>query len=377
VDVAGERRGHHEAEFKVRESGRVWWRVRVTYPDGTTARPSGTAKNMTAAREAVRSAQEAARAGQRPVMQRLTVDQMVTEYRAAKAGSWADRTRWGNEKLHARYITPRLGTLRAAGVDPPRLRAFFAALEADGLGYSGQRQVHVLLSGAYQRAIADGHLRENPAQYARPERGKEQTVKLKHFTPAQLEVFVRAALEDRDALPLAFLALTGLRLGEALALTWEDVQEDPDAPGIVKAMREHTQEEVRAHGGPVSPYLFPSPYSGKPLRQDRARTVMRQTCERAGVPMLSPHALRHSAGTYLISRGHDPASVAAHLGHAQTSTTLNIYAHALPDKLRGLAYGMADLRPVKEEAPAKEEAADPRAARKPLGRARKGGPRRG
>lgn len=411
------RRGHHEAEYKVLDTGRVWWRVRVRYPDGTRARPSGTARNMTEAREAVRSRQEEARVGVRPVLERLTVGQMVAEYMAAKKGSWADRTGWNNDKLYSRYIAPHLGNLRAAGIDPPRLRAFFAALEAGGLGYSGQRQVHVLLSGAYKRAIADGALRDNPAQHARPVRSKNEVVRLKHFTSEQLQAFTRAALEDRDALPLAFLALTGLRLGEALALRWEDVQEDPNAPGayfvtvsktrsdfegkayenapktargrrrvglspdalrIVQAMKGHVREEARAHGGPVSPYLFPSPYSGQPLRQDRARVVMRQTCERAGLPLLSPHALRHSAATFLISQGHDPVSVATYLGHAQTSTTLNFYAHAAPDRLRGLAYGLEDLgtAPAKEAA-GKAVAAAPRPARKVGGRARKGGPRRG
>lgn len=387
----------------------MWWRVRVEYPDGRQDRPSGTARNMTEAREAVRVAQEAADAGLKPLARRLTVGEMVTEHMAAKKGSWADRTGWNNEKLYARYIAPHLGSLRAAGIDPPRLRSFFAALGENGLGYSGQRQVHVLLSSAYKRAIADGLLRENPAQHARPERSKNEAVRLKHFTPAQLEVFIRAALEDRWALPLAFLAYTGLRVGEALALTWEDVQTDPDAPGvhyvivsktrsdfegrvyenapktakgkrrvplsadaaaILGRLRGHVAEEARAHGGPVPAHLFPSPLSGKPMRQDSLREIMRRTCERAGLPLLSPHALRHSAGTFLISRGHDPVSVAALLGHAQTSTTLNFYAHALPDRLRGLAFGLEDLT-VKEAPPA------PRVARKTGGRARKGGPRRG
>lgn len=358
--------------------------MRVTYPDGSSDRRTGTARNMTEARAAVRAAQEEASAGQKALDSALTVGEMVGEYIEGKAQEWAQRTYWNNQKLYARYIAEDLGQLKAAGIDPPRLRAFFAELQRRGLGDSGRRQVHSLLSGAYKRAISDGRLRDNPTLHAKPGKTKDAALKLKHFTPEELGQFIEAARADRWALPLAFIAMTGLRLGEALALTWQDLKQDakgaafvqidktrsdfegtaytntpktakgrravylsPEALEVLEEMRGHIKLEARIHGkvwaagaGP----LFPSALSGDFLRQDSARAIMRRTCQRAGVPLLSPHALRHSAGTYLVSQGVDPVSVAALLGHAQVSTTLNIYAHALPDKLRALAYGVADLR---------------------------------
>lgn len=377
------KRGHHEGSYTLNASGSVGWRVRVTYPDGSTQRQSGTAQNMTEARAAVRQAQEDAAKGRRPLADRLTVAEMVGEHIAAMRGAWADRTLWNNEKLYTRYIAEDLGNLRAAGIDPKRLRDYFAALEARGLGDSGRRQVHSLLGAAYKRAIADGLLRDNPTQYARPQKSKDAAPKLKHFTPEELARFIETAKEDRWALPLAFMGMTGLRIGEALALTWDDVKEEggavfvsiqktrsehegkaytnapktekgkrlvplsPEALEVLEAMRGHIVTEARIHGkvwpkgkGP----LFPSALSGEFMRQDTARHVMRDVCQRAGLPLLSPHALRHSAGTYLISRGEDPVTVAAVLGHAQVTTTLNIYAHALPDKVKGAAFGVSDLR---------------------------------
>lgn len=395
-------------------------------------------RTRTEAQQAIITAQKEAQAGQRPVSQTLTVGEMVGEYMAAKAAGWAPRTLWNNRALFERHLLPHLGHLKAAGVDPRRLRAYWELLSearphpetgatSPPLGYSGQRQLHVLLSGAYKRAIADGLLRENPAQHARPlspaKTAKKEGAgpvagRVKHFTPEELGRFIAAALEDRYALPLAFLALTGMRIGEALALTWGDVRAYPDAAGgyfvevsktrsefegryytggpktaagvravplsgdalaIVEEMRRRVGIEARAEKGYRGEGLAPhaplfAAVDGRPLRQDVLRAVMRRTCEAAGVPLLSPHALRHSTGTYLISRGADPVSVAALLGHAQVSTTLNIYAHALPDKLRGLAYGVADLR---GQGTAKEEAADaPAPARKVGGKGREGGPRR-
>ena len=393
--------------------------MRVEYPDGTKERRTGTARNMTEARAAVRQAQEDAGAGRRPVNDLLTVGQMVTEYMEGRAQDWAQRTLWNNEKLYTRYIQEDLGPLRAAGIDPKRLRSYFAGLKEKGLGDSARRQVHSLLSGAYKRAVSDGVLRDNPTLHAKPGKSKEDAApKLKHFTPEELGRFIEAARSDRWALPLAFVGMTGLRIGEALALTWGDVGQDDagaayvsvtktrsdfegqaytntpktakgkrviplhgDALEVLEEMRGHIAQEARIHGkvwkGKTGP-LFPSARSGDFLRQDSARAVMRRTCQRAGVPLLSPHALRHSAGTYLISRGADPVTVAALLGHAQVSTTLNIYAHALPDKLRGLAFGLEDLRGASVTAKEEGQGAGPkRAARPPVSpRKGKGGPRR-
>ena len=411
------RQGWHAGTIEELPSGRFRWRVRVKYPDGTHARVGGTVRTRTEAQKAIIQAQKEADEGKRPVSETLTVGEMVTEYMHAKRATWADRTAWHNEALYTRHVLPHLAHLKAAGVDPRRLRAYFQTLglpqkdpatgkSRPGLGYSAQRQIHVLLLGAYKRAIADGLLRDNPAMHARPlspsKGGAAVAAKVKHFKPEDLRRFIEAAKGERFALPLAFLALTGLRIGEALGLTWGDVKEEggavfvevsktrsefsgryyeggpktaagvrrvylsPDALGIVEDMRRRVNIEARAtayrgRGVDVAAPLFPST-DGRPMRQDTLRAVMRRVCEAAGVPLLSPHALRHSTATFLISQGHDAPTVAALLGHAQVSTTLNIYAHALPDKLRGLAFGLADLRgeAAKEDpADGQEEATKP------------------
>ncbi|WP_424951005.1 tyrosine-type recombinase/integrase [Deinococcus sp.] len=414
------KRGHGEGQYKNLDSGKVQWRVRVTYPDGSTARPSGTAKNITAARLEVAAAKAEAEAGRRPLTLALTVSQMVTEYMEAKRARWADRTAWNNQALYRRHILPHLGAKRAAGLQPKDLRAYFEALQAGGLGDSGQRQIHVLLSGAYKRAVGDGLLKDNPASYGRPVKAARQAARVKAFTPEELGQFITAALEDRWALPLVFLGLTGMRIGEALALTWEDYREDPkvkgayfvsvsktrsefegkaytgapktakgvrnvplsaDAVAIVEDMRRRVLLEAGSHGNGVSPYIFPS-VDGRYMRQDTARAVMRRTCEAAGVPLLSPHALRHSVASYYLGEGRDAVTVAALLGHAQASTTLNIYAHALPDRLRAMTFDRSALERPKDP-PAKEEPAPtaaPAAAAARLAavprRPRKGGPRK-
>lgn len=408
------RNGWHAGTIEDLPSGRKRWRVRVTYPDGTKERRQGTARTRTEAQRAIVEAQTEAQVGRKPVAASLTVGEMVTEYMAGKAASWAPRTAWNNEALYKRHILPHLAHLKAAGVDARRFRAYFEALGADGLGHSGQRQIHVLLSGAYKRAIGDGLLRDNPALYARPVKAaKSGVAKIKAFTPQQAGRFFEVAKEDRWALPLAFLAVTGMRIGEALALTWGDLAEDPDVPGawyvtvsktrsefegkyyegkpktaagarrvylggdalgILEDMRRRVTLEAGQPGyhgqvGPDSP-IFPS-VDGRHMRQDTARAVMRRTCERAGVPMLSPHALRHTFASVMHGMGQGVAGLSAHLGHAQISTTLNLYRTVFEAERRGVVLNLSGLRDAES---AREEAQAP--ARSMPRRPRKAGPRR-
>lgn len=397
-------------------SGAYRWRVRVTYPDGTSDRLNKTARTKTAAVKARAKAKQEAEEGRRPVDSSLTIGEMVSEYMKGKEATWAPRTVWHNADMFQRHILPVLGHKRAAGVTPPDLRAYWESRKAAGLNESGQRHLYALLNGAYRRYIGDGILRDNPAAHARPAPPK-RSGKLKAFQPEEADAFLAAALQDRWALPLAFMALTGMRIGEAVALRWHDITEDPKRPGvfladvnktrsefkgkpyegkpktaaaervfdlpplalaIVQDMRRRVQIEAAAHGKGVGEYVFPS-VSGEPMRHDTLRAVMERTCDRAGVPRLGPHGLRHTAASLALANGADVAAVSAALGHAQISTTLNIYRTPFERERRSVWVDMAAhaLQAAKAEGaaedprPAKTESAAPKLRPK----RRKGGPR--
>ncbi|WP_420597026.1 tyrosine-type recombinase/integrase [Deinococcus sp.] len=399
------RNGWHAGTIEQLPSGRYRWRVRVTYPDGTKERQAGTVRTKTEAQQAITKALQEAVAGQRPVTKSLTVGEMVREHMAAMRPTWAQRTYLNNLYLFEHYILPGLADKKAAGIQPKDLRAHFEKLGESGLGVSGQKQVRSLLSGAYKRAVGDGVLRENPTAYARPV-ATRQAAKVKAFTPDEAGRFFASALEDRWALPLAFMAVTGLRIGEAVALTWEDVGTDraglpvvmvnktrsefqgqpydgkpktaagvravplsTDAAAIVEDMRRRVTVEADAHGKAVGPlsYVFPSPLTGEAMAHDSLRNIMERTCRRAGLPLLSPHKLRHTFASMNLALGLPVGDVSAVMGHASTAVTMNFYQTSYEVGRRAVAL---NLSPAKAEAPT---------ARTPstLGkRSRKAGPRR-
>lgn len=67
--------------------------------------------------------------------------------------------------------------------------------------------------------------------------------------------------------------------------------------------------------------------NGKPMHPDTISKWFVKYVEQIGLPVINFHGLRHTNATLLISQNIDIAVVAARLGHAQITTTLNFYVH--------------------------------------------------
>ena len=62
--------------------------------------------------------------------------------------------------------------------------------------------------------------------------------------------------------------------------------------------------------------------------------ALKELADRYGICILLVHSLRHTNASLLIAQGVDVRTVASLLGHAQASTTLDIYAHAFDKNKR-------------------------------------------
>ena len=82
--------------------------------------------------------------------------------------------------------------------------------------------------------------------------------------------------------------------------------------------------------------LFVSKRTGKRLSARRIEQIVARCLQSAGLSGrgFSPHKLRHTSASLAITNGADVVSVAARLGHSDSSTTLRMYAHANEDSIR-------------------------------------------
>lgn len=159
------------------------------------------------------------------------------------------------------------------------------------------------------------------------------------------------------------LSSTGLRLGEALALEWNDIEDDklsinknlsyddhnnptittPKSKssirtiklgeGLLSLLKKHRINKnecilrYQSFNKPLKESIVFSNENGNYLRHSVVRDFFYKTCERAKVPILSPHALRHSHAVHLLESGANIKYVSTRLGHSTISVTADIYMH--------------------------------------------------
>jgi integrase len=278
--------------------------------------------------------------------------------------------------------------LRAAPLD-----ALYADLAKRGLGPDRIRRVHGLLRRAFVQAVKWGWVARNPILDASPPpapapRPKPPTVAevglLLAAAPADLVAFLRleaglgarrgelCALQWRDfdldagtVIVRRALADGGVGIGVVVKLTKTENERTVALDGAtVAVLRDHRRacaEKAMAVGVHVAPtaYVFSSDADGlAPWRPDSTtrrfirlrRRVARSLAVASGITdddMLDAAAheldhiklrdLRHFVATQMLAAGIDPRTVSGRLGHARTSTTLDIYAGFVPARDRDAA----------------------------------------
>lgn len=137
-----------------------------------------------------------------------------------------------------------------------------------------------------------------------------------------------------------WIRVTGMRISEAVALSWGDVHPDLDAVEVTKSKTKagmrwivsepdaHFDMPTRPEGVHDWQRVFPVTSGGA------VQAGLGEACETAKIRRLGPHAWRHLHASICLRNGMDVVRVAARLGHADPSITLRTYAHLLPPGTR-------------------------------------------
>jgi integrase len=303
---------------------------------------------------------------------RATVNQLLDRYlQVLDVGETTRRTYEGYIEKH---IRPALGTLQAGRVDGETLDSFYAELRrcrerCDGrqghtckpLAASTVRQIHWILSGAFERAVRWKWVAISPAGAAEPPAPPRPNPSPP--SAADAARILTEAWKDPSWGTFLWVAMTtGARRGELCALRRTDLDLDNAIVTIgestygrrtamktkdtkshqqrrigldeatVTILREHLtrQDELAAELDdevPPDAYLFSlDPDCATPLVPDSVSQRYDRLAERLGLTT-TLHNLRHYNATELISAGVDLRTVAGRLGHSGGgTTTLRVYA---------------------------------------------------
>lgn len=247
-------------------------------------------------------------------------------------------------------LIPFLGSRKLKSIDYSLLKKYVAGKVAERRLSNRTIGYHIMvLKMIFKEAIKEGYLKQNVAEYI--ERPKAVKKEFRILTAEELQKFLDH-VNPRYKVLFLTASLTGLRQGEVLGLTWNDIDLKEGTltvrhalqrgklvePKTEKAKRtfslpSYLVSELRKHKLQSQPNPLNLVFvnrDGKPI--DAANLYKQQflpALARAGLPQVRFHDLRHGYASYCLALGQDLASVSARLGHANVTTTLSTYTHVV------------------------------------------------
>lgn len=245
------------------------------------------------------------------------------------------------------------------------IETFYEQLLRDGLSQTTVHHVHNLLFAAVTWATRKsiGLVTRNPFVMDEIRKPQRAASSARSFTVEQAVTVVREIAKTKHANALVFSLATGCRRGEVCGLKWSAIdftrrvaiiresryqiradtgqkstkanriREVPlNRTALAALCAERQRQAARAHDAGEfwcnSDHVF-SDELGRPLSPMALTNAFGRCAKRANLPSTRMHDLRHTAATFMLSAGGNPAAAAQILGHSEKSTTLRLYGHVI------------------------------------------------
>jgi integrase len=404
------RRANGEGTITKRTDGRYQAAAYVYRPDGTRVRKFVYGKTRAEVAQKLTEMQEKTRQGIPAATSAMPFGDYLAYWLAAVAVARLKPSTFMSYEVMTRlYIAPSLGRKKLNRLSPADVRRFLAEFRDGCLcclrGLDANRAederrccakgrcchrrpsartvqyVHAVLRSALQQAMREELIARNVARIVETPTVARQEVRPLDRTEARM--LLKAARSHRLYALWLLLVSTGLRRGEVLALTWDDIDLDRGQLRVRRnlqrikkelvfgtpktarsqrtvslprrcaaALREHqaVQRTERAAAGlkwdplPHQPsgLIFTTP-TGRPTDPRSLNRMLTVLCRNANVRRVRVHDLRHTCASLLLAQGVDARTIMETLGHSTITMTLDTYAHVMDTTLRAAAERMEDV----------------------------------
>ena len=275
------------------------------------------------------------------------------------------------------HIKPNIGNIPIEKLTTMDLQKFYRKLltkgrverieskdQPKGLSAKTVRNINQVISSAMELAVAQKIIPANPTNACalpKIEHQEMQTIPVE-----QLQAFLQEA-KATGVYEMYYIKLaTGLRRGELLGLKWQDIDWKN---GVIKVHRQVARVDGQIKESPLKTkssyrtvtisqqaievlkeqkkktndaYVFPSP-NGGPISPDSVNNMLKRVLERAGIPKVRFHDLRHTFATIALQNGVDIKTVSSMLGHFSAGFTLDTYAHVTTSAQKEAAQTMGNI----------------------------------
>jgi integrase len=281
--------------------------------------------------------------------EKLTLNDALQQWLEGTEGSVSLRTWTNREALVRIHVQSHpVGSVRLCRLTGEQLRGFYRE-KLQSLSPSSVGQLHNAINTACKEQVRARALRSNPAADVKPP-SKHSSKDMNVLTPQQVNRLLETVRGSRYESIIVLGATLGLRVGEVLALRWEDVDLQggtvsirhtlwkgklypPKTPQSRRTLKlpERALEALRRHAGQRKEGYLLQTRNGTPVAPENFWCCgWKPALRAAGLDeSLTFHQLRHGAASLLLNQNVPIPVVSKYLGHASPNITMRVYAHVL------------------------------------------------
>jgi integrase len=262
------------------------------------------------------------------------------------------------------HVLPVFGNIPVTEITRGAIKDFIRRKINEGKATSTVKHFRSVISGVLDNALDDEVINFNPALGLKNIFPKKEKSKINPLTAEELQILLDAVIGYYpDHYPLfLLLARTGVRINEALAIKWDDIDFAGRFIEIRRSISRAKMSTTKTHEirkvdisqqladtlkqyrlaskkkglqmgqGGLSEYLFTNNNDGLLDCNNWRRRIFKKALEKAGLRAIRIHDLRHTYATLRINAGHNINDVSGQLGHKSLTMTLDTYTHWLPGK---------------------------------------------
>jgi len=358
VDIMAAKRGQGEGTITYVEAKKLYCgRLTIGYDDhGKQKRKAFYGKTKREVQEKMAAAKLELYQGTYIEPSKITVGEWMDEWYETYRKRYVRKTTSSLSLTAIKQIEPILGKIKLKDLRRDTVQKFINNMNDNDFSATYIKTVVGVLRLALEQALKNGMIPQNVASKLKtPEYQRKEKVIL---TPEEQKSFIKAAQSNKYGDLILLLLATGIRIGEAKALTWNDIdfevgtlkinkglidiklegeiireigstktkssnREIPLLPSVLKML-----QIKKEHDPPNDMNLLFGGFKNGYMSSSRPRRIIKQILEEAKIDKrLTPHSLRHTFATRGLEKGIELKVMQELLGHSSIKMTADIYAH--------------------------------------------------